>query len=250
MKIEKMNENQIRCTLTREDLESRHMKVDELKYGSEKAQKLFREMMRFASFKFGFDTGDLPLMIEAVPVSDDKLILIVTKVPYPEELDARFSSFSDSYYDEELENFDYFDDELELPEITGSAKEILDLFHETEEVPATENVPFPTQGQLQVPPPVQVQRIFAFQTLDDVMDAAKVLGDYYHGTNDLYRSPAQGYLLIALMDDHTPASFNRVCNVLAEYGNVIDTYAGSDGYIREHCSPILKTHALSSLGAV
>ncbi len=33
MKIEKINENQIRCTLTRADLEDRHLKISELAYG-------------------------------------------------------------------------------------------------------------------------------------------------------------------------------------------------------------------------
>lgn len=41
MKIEKINENQIRCTLTREDLESHQVNLKELAYGSEKAKKLF-----------------------------------------------------------------------------------------------------------------------------------------------------------------------------------------------------------------
>ena len=45
MKIEKVNDNQIRCTLTREDLDSRHLKLSELAYGTEKAKSLFREMM-------------------------------------------------------------------------------------------------------------------------------------------------------------------------------------------------------------
>ena len=42
MKIEKINEHQIRCTLTREDLAMRHIKLSELAYGSEKAKMLFR----------------------------------------------------------------------------------------------------------------------------------------------------------------------------------------------------------------
>ena len=46
MKIEKINENQIRCTLTREDLESHQVNLKELAYGSEKAKKLFRDMMQ------------------------------------------------------------------------------------------------------------------------------------------------------------------------------------------------------------
>ena len=36
MKIEKINENQIRCTLTRADLEDRHLKISELAYGTER----------------------------------------------------------------------------------------------------------------------------------------------------------------------------------------------------------------------
>ena len=40
MKIEKVNDNQIRCTLTREDLASRELKISELAYGTEKAKNL------------------------------------------------------------------------------------------------------------------------------------------------------------------------------------------------------------------
>ena len=63
MKIEKINDNQIRCTLTHADLASRHLKLSELAYGTEKAKSLFRDMMQQASFDFGFDAEDLPLMI-------------------------------------------------------------------------------------------------------------------------------------------------------------------------------------------
>lgn len=41
MKIEKVNEQQIRCTLTREDLLNRELKISELAYGTEKAKSLF-----------------------------------------------------------------------------------------------------------------------------------------------------------------------------------------------------------------
>ena len=38
MKIEKVNDNQIRCTLTKEDLADRQLKLSELAYGTEKAK--------------------------------------------------------------------------------------------------------------------------------------------------------------------------------------------------------------------
>ena len=41
MKIEKINDNQIRCTLTRDDLNNRQLKLSELAYGTEKAKELF-----------------------------------------------------------------------------------------------------------------------------------------------------------------------------------------------------------------
>ena len=41
MKIERVNENQIRCTLNQADLASRQLKISELAYGSEKAKELF-----------------------------------------------------------------------------------------------------------------------------------------------------------------------------------------------------------------
>ena len=94
MKIEKLNENQIRCTLTKEDLASRQLKISELAYGTEKAKNLFRDMMRQANYEFGFEAEDIPLMIEAIPVSGDCLVLVVTKVEDPDELDTRFSNFS------------------------------------------------------------------------------------------------------------------------------------------------------------
>ena len=50
MKIEKVSENQIRCTLTREDLADRHIKLSELAYGTEKAKSLFRDLMQQASY--------------------------------------------------------------------------------------------------------------------------------------------------------------------------------------------------------
>ena len=74
MKIEKVNENQIRCTLTKEDLASRQIKLSELAYGTEKAKSLFRDMMQQANHEFGFEAEDIPLMIEAIPLSTDCLI--------------------------------------------------------------------------------------------------------------------------------------------------------------------------------
>ena len=116
MKIEKLSENQIRCTLNKADLTSRHLKISELAYGSEKAKELFRDMMKQAAYELGFEAEDIPLMIEAIPISSECIVLIVTKVDDPEELDTRFSKFSpfeenyDDEYDYPFDEYDSFGD--------------------------------------------------------------------------------------------------------------------------------------------
>ena len=68
MKIEKINDSQIRIFLTREDLLSRQIRLSELAYGTEKARRLFEDMMQKALHDYDFHTENTPLMIEATMV--------------------------------------------------------------------------------------------------------------------------------------------------------------------------------------
>lgn len=143
MKIEKVNENQIRCTLTREDLASRELKISELAYGTEKAKSLFRDMMQQANFEFGFEAEDIPLMIEAIPLNADCIVLIITKVEDPEELDTRFSRFAPSVTEDSDEDSD-----------ANTADEVLDLFRriQNEELqPRLPPLPLPRKTMLSDP---------------------------------------------------------------------------------------------------
>ena len=63
MKIERINENQIRCTLSSFDLSVRDLNLGELAYGSEKAKKLFREMIQKASNEVGFEAVRSPTKV-------------------------------------------------------------------------------------------------------------------------------------------------------------------------------------------
>ena len=94
MRIERISDNQIRCTLSKRDLIERHLKISELAYGSERAKELFRDMMEQANIDFGFEAEDIPLMIEAIPTSRESLVLVITKVDNPQEFDEKFSNFN------------------------------------------------------------------------------------------------------------------------------------------------------------
>ena len=122
MKIEKISDNQIRFTLTGEDLAARQIKLSELAYGTEKARNLFREMMQQAASQVGFEADNIPLMIEAIPMSEGSIVLVVTKVENPEELDTRFAKFAPSVHDENDSDADDADDAAD------DTDDMLDLF--------------------------------------------------------------------------------------------------------------------------
>ena len=54
MKIEKISDNQIRCTLTPADLEERQLKLSELAYGTEKAKSLFHSSHSKSQVDYNF----------------------------------------------------------------------------------------------------------------------------------------------------------------------------------------------------
>lgn len=255
MKIEKINDNQIRCTLTKEDLELRQIKLSELAYGTEKAKALFRELLKWASYKYGFEAEDIPLMIEAVPISDESIVLIVTKIEYPEELDTRFSRFTEDIedYEGELDDFmdyDYDEEEIEYEprerEARSSASDIIDLFKKAKEVASAINNNASSKEVVEVP--IDVTKLFVFDTLDDVIELAGVLGDFYHGENALYKNKHNNkYYLVISKSSHTPEEFNKVCNIISEYGQQQNLSVGSDAYFTEHYSSVILKNALSTL---
>ena len=130
MKIEKISERQIRCTLSKKDLVDRELRLSELAYGTDKAKELFRELMQQASCELGFEADDIPLMIEAIPVSSECLVLVVTKVDDPEELDTRFSKFTDDAvgdYDCDEDDYDDVEDSFDDDGVINCFGKIDDL---------------------------------------------------------------------------------------------------------------------------
>lgn len=245
MKIEKLNDNQIRCTLTHADLAARHLKLSELAYGTEKAKSLFRDMMQQASFDFGFEADDIPLMIEAIPASSDSIVLIITKVEDPDELDARFSKFtspsegssplSDSF--KKLEGADGFMDLLN--KVKDAASSISPASSESEE--EKEDAP--------APPNV---RLYSFDNIDLVIRTAKLIEPLFHGANTLYQdSSSEGiYLLTLTPSEQSNDEFNKVCNILSEYGSPEKVSTAILAFLEEHCETVISADAVQKLSQI
>lgn len=249
MKIEKINDNQIRCTLTHADLVERQLHLSELAYGSEKAKSLFHDMMQQAAYEFGFEVDDLPLMIEAMPAAGDTLVLIITKVENPEELDHRFSKFSSSLT---ADNHSTGNDSFGKLEGAETLMNLLDKVKEKMDaaVQKKSSTPEPSKEQ-----PDQEEshtlRLFSFSTMDHILQAAHLLNGIYYGSNTLYKDSAENVFVLAItQSEHTKNDFNRICNMLTEYGTLEKSTSSMLAFLEEHCDLILSTNAMQELALI
>lgn len=262
MKIEKVSDNQIRCTLTREDLAERQIKLSELAYGTEKAKSLFRDMMQQAAYECGFEAEDIPLMIEAIPLNADCIVLIITKVEDPDELDTRFSKFAPSVHEDSSDS-----DELTESVTAGAgADDVLDLFKkitEAKESISNAAAALPDNSTQkaainqalkkklsEINPAMDLVRLYGFRNLRDLISLAHVLNGFYQGVNSLYKDKDGSYILSVSKSDHTPSEFNKTCNILSEYAIGLRTVPGSDAYLAEHFESIMPDHALQLLAQI
>ena len=285
MKLEKLSDTQIRCTLSKEDLSQRQLHLSELAYGSEKAKELFRDMMQQASIELGFEADNIPLMIEAIPISNDCRVLVVTKVEDPDELDTRFSRFSkinvDDSFDEDFsdiddtdfEEMDFLDDEDDIDmddeplpfspssdfdnadsDASTSSKErsaiddALDLI-----APFTQAIAQAKKEAMRKKKEnrssVQDCQYYSFQNFSQAAQLGAFLAPFFEGESSLYKdSFSNNYYMILRKTQSENDTFHRACNIAADFGVRISASYATPAYFREHFETILEENAVEMLG--
>ena len=285
MKLEKLSDTQIRCTLSKDDLSQRQLHLSELAYGSEKAKELFRDMMQQASIELGFEADNIPLMIEAIPISNDCLVLVVTKVEDPDELDTRFSRFSkinmDDSFDEDFsdiddtdfEEMDFLDDEDNIDmddeplpfspssdfdnadsDASTSSKErsaiddALDLI-----APFTQAIAQAKKEAMRKKKEnrssVQDCQYYSFQNFSQAAQLGAFLAPFFEGESSLYKdSFSNNYYMILRKTQNENDTFHRACNIAADFGVRISASYATPAYFREHFETILEENAVEMLG--
>jgi len=210
MRIEKISETQVKFYLSRNDLEDRNIKINELAYGSEKTHRLFQEMMRQAHMECNFESDNTPLMVEAMPLGKSHVVIVVTKISGAMEEERPFNL---------------------LPEAHSA-----DLFkthglHESNTDPSqqTENL-----------------SVFSFGQMDDAVLAAKRLQDYFMGQSRLYKCDSR-YFLVIQEDAGATFALIEAETVLHEYGEKHISTALSENYLAEHGELMIESQAIDKM---
>ena len=243
MKVERINDNVIKCLIEEQELRARGIRLEEMAYGSIKIKKLFSEMLELAYEQLGF-VPTKPLAIEAVPKKGGSIELFVTNIEEPDELDFRFSNFTKAK-----------EPSISLMQILENAFEKLE-----EELSTNSNVMRPRNMLNTVDSrdlkninekADEIVKIFEFENIDKATEACKRVS-FYNYVSTFFKDEKNlvYYLVISIKTDVEKDNlneFNKVCNVLAEYGTKVQ---GKDlvlAYYLEHYQMIIPANAVEKL---
>ena len=205
MRMERINDRQVRCLITAQDLQQRKLMLRELKYGNRETSELFREILNRATTEYGFNEDELPVMIEAVPVSNNELLIILSAVEDAEELDPHFAHFA----------------EPSVEANDGAGQES-----------------FLDQKENERPAPVCLVR---FNTIDECMDFCRLISNTFPGENRLYKTQEYGLLLALIRPDSMSGEdFLLFLNGVLEYADLVEGSPLIYAYLNEHVQPVME----------
>lgn len=219
MKIEKISDTQIRVMLNHSELKNRDIQIGELAYGSTKAQALFRDMMLQAYEDFGFEAENVPLMIEAVPLSADSIMIIVTKIEDPSQIDEKLDAIG------ERPTHRTFKHPLEDRLVD------LDLMEASAE---------PSNSSSS---DTSLCFMYCFSSLDTVSAAGNHIAHLYFGETKLYKYQDH-YYMIFYPNQASSTQQAILLSMLDEFGQRGATSMLNEAFLLEHGQPIIKTNAL------
>ena len=213
MKIEKINDKQIKVFLDQNDLEERDLNISELAYGGEKAQNFFREMIEVANEQFGFKLETNHIAIEAIPLSIDSIVLVLTQLS---------------------DNIDEMSEKLSL---LKGLKELFKSAEDYEQTPDNDTKENTTDESVYV---------YKFKNLDTISELAYKTADSYNGSSILFKYKNMYYLQL-VPENKLPA---YIAFALSEYGEKCDSSYLSDAFFSEHGEVIIKDNALKILSSM
>lgn len=248
MKIEKVNDHQIRCTLTKKELEKRDLKLSEMSYGNEKVKRLFQDMMRMAAYECDFEAEDTPLMIEVIPFSECAVI-IITKVEDPDELDTRFSRFAPSVHEGENPLAGIIGDVFQS--LSEKNEDIAELFKKMQEHNDAGLIGQTPDAKENTDVSSAVSLFFNFTALNEVINACHMLSSIYIGGSALYKNTQKKQFILHIFDtQNTEEDFKKICTILSEYAVPSNANNFSKFYISEHCETLIAQDAITSLACI
>ena len=228
MKLEKLSENSIRCTIDRKEFETYKIKLGEIINGNGNAPKFFKEIIYKAHEQFGFEPNNFPLIIEATANIPDNIVFTITKVNTEEEMERmkKIVAMNQKKFQNNLLNNMH------------NVEDMDDLLQEIEDFKGNDVAEEGDEFEESV--------IFLFTNVDNLIISAKQVYGIYKGVSDLYEIEGN-YILLLDAELEDAESYQYSCDIISEYAD--DTYFSdiAQGVILEHYEPVIEGDALTQL---
>ena len=288
MEMARVSDTQIRFILDKDDLQKKDMDFKDLAFSSDKANKLFKELLSIAQVSLGFELNGDPIVVEAVPLGDGRVMLMVNKVDKDDTRHDRLArlasledmdmsmfehvELTDERYEDSDEDsdeilFDMEDDEEETDSDGDTVTVESEPSPETakqktqEELNAVENLlrgimnnsNRTSAGHLKKDPNEKKRNeaVFYFENISNVIAASHLVRGMYHSTNSLYKNEHEGRLYLYLMCDRDKEEqFRKACAALCEFGDPCRSTYATKHYLDEHFKLIRKDNALQTLSTL
>jgi adapter protein MecA 1/2 len=236
MRIEKISDTQLKIILTRDDFKERDIKLSELTYNSEKAQALFRDIMERAASETGFDLDNSPLIIEAMPISTDSIMVMVSKA---QGNNADFISPFANFFNK----FTGPDEGDCMCPASGSS-----FSHNNYNSHNSQN--FYTQPNRRYKVSKNIS-IYSFDSIDDASSASERLYGDFNGASSLHKY--NGKYFICLQLPYKTAAVQNMGSfetILGEYGQKHISNTVSRGFLLEHGELLINSNAVNKLAQI
>ncbi|HAH18352.1 MAG TPA: hypothetical protein DCL29_05020 [Eubacterium sp.] len=228
MKLEKLSENSIRCTIDRKEFETYKIKLGEIINGNGNAPKFFKEIIYKAHEQFGFEPNNFPLIIEATANIPDNIVFTITKVNTEEEMEKmkKIVAMNQKKFQNNLLNNIH------------NVEDMDDLIQEIEDY---KNNDATDEGD-----DFEESVIFMFSNVDNLITSAKQVDGIYKGVSDLYEIEGN-YVLLLDAELEDAESYQYSCDIISEYAD--DTLFSdlTQSIILEHFEPVIEGDALTQL---
>ena len=215
MKIERLNDNQFRCTISAMELIQRHMSLKKLSTDSNDARRLVREMIELSENEVGFEPNELPVMVEAIRNPEGDLVFTITKINSPEELPPQLQSQAEAV--------------RALQNLAGMLRSRQEWARTRQPVPLA---------------------IFAFSEEYGVKLPPRLKTTPEGVQSSLYYMKDQGqYFLVISASPKNSDVFRQICVLLGEYGRPVPSTSASKAFYAEHAQVIYGSRAIEQLQA-
>ncbi len=230
LRIERVDEKTVKCFLSNEELEEYDIDYKDFIMRSDKAREVVQEIMEQAEIEVGYKPPQFAFDLQIMMVPEQGMVLTLSE---KDPMDA-------------LDNNQIMEYLKGMKEMLTKAKEKL-ASRSGQSAEAAQGEPHkekPKKAPVQINQPQEA--MFAFDTLSDVIDYARVIPQNLRVKSTLFRVGEEYYLYL---QKGTAAykRYSKACIQAMEFGRLYTAEEDRIRYVKEHGEVVIPDHAIKKL---